>query len=92
MKGIFFFLAQTFFLAATIFEHQSVEDYHQRYLHTQSPQDYGEYRKCLSRRSDLLWMGSFCYAISAADAYVSAHFYGFEVDRRVRLVLFGFRF
>lgn len=98
VKGIFFWLAQTFLLSAAILEHRRAEDYHLRYLQTQNPEDYNEYLNHAGRRADFIWIGGICYAISAADAYVSAHFYGFEggtilqTGGGVRLVLFRLQF
>lgn len=91
-KGILFFVAQTFFLAATILEHQKTESYWRRYLEEGNPQDHEEYVKHSNWRTDLLWLGGACYAISAVDAYVSAHFFRFEVDRNVKIVLFQVQF
>jgi len=85
-KGILFFVAQTFFLAATILEHQRTEYY------SGNPQYRERYLTHLGRRDDFLWLGGACYALSAADAYVSAHFYGFETGNRARLVLFRIEF
>lgn len=92
LKGVAFFVAQTFFLAASVLEHQAAEDYYVSYLDHGDPADYDRYVSHANRRTDYLWFGAACYALSAADAYVGAHFFRFEAEGNMKLALFQIRF
>ena len=91
-RGLFFFTAQTLLLSATVLTHQKAQEYRLKFLETDDPQDYGLYVDYHNRRADLLWLLAGCYLLSAADAYVGAHFFEFEASPTTRLALFRFRF
>ncbi len=91
-RGLFFFTAQTLLLSATVLTHQKAEDYRLRYLETDDPHDYDLYAHYHNRRADLLWLLAGCYLLSAADAYVGAHFFEFEASPRMKLALVRLNF
>jgi hypothetical protein len=74
LKGIIFGVTQTYFGGGAIYLHIQAQKYKQK----REPGWEYYYDWFCNQRTNFLWWSAFVWALSMADAYVSAHFYKFD--------------
>jgi len=92
LKGVLFFAAQTCMLSVILYEHQKAENSWLRYKRTGDPAYYEDYSHYKEKRDDHLWWGGLIWGLSCADAYIDAHFYRFNAEMSLKIVILEIRF
>ncbi|MDI6841118.1 MAG: hypothetical protein QMD71_09805 [bacterium] len=82
IKGAVFATIETTLLGFTVYAHIKAEN-------AKRDKDWQSYEYHSNRRYNLLWWDGIVWALCTADAYISAHFYGFERKGKLEV---GFRF
>ncbi|MEW6685916.1 MAG: DUF5683 domain-containing protein [Candidatus Edwardsbacteria bacterium] len=78
LKAAFFLPLQSGLVIGTLVENKRVNKSWQQYQNTDSMSDYERYSESYEKRQNLLWWTGVVWALSMADAYISAHFYHFN--------------
>lgn len=85
IKSALFFSTETYFTAKLIYDHNKMNDYYDKALstigeeHQENAWNYDRYYA--KRQNDLWWLGGIAF-MSVIDAFIDAHLYNFDEEKR----------
>jgi hypothetical protein len=82
-------LLESGLIGLTVYHHQQSQKSYDAYKISQSADDYADYLNFYDKRqSDLFWLGTTVF-LSALDAFVDAHLYNFDAEKKKIHLRFG---